>query len=392
MFLYIINIILISIDYLDVPLLVALLMAAIATKGYIKEKQSILFTAYNLSIGGIETSLVNLLNEIDKDKYVVTLILEEKKGLLLNKVDKRVNVIGYKVYNKGLIGRAINLFNRIIYSLYNYNTYDFSCCYATYSYCGNLLAKISSQNSSIWVHSNYKYAYKRIEDVFEFFDTRKLDDFRRIVFVSNESERDYLDMYPRHAGKTLVINNLVNINSILDKKKEPIDIKRDKDKKLFVFVGRLDERSKKITRLLDIAKNIKDIEVWIIGDGKEKKDYQDIIDRDKLEDRVKLLGSIKEPYNYMDKADYIILTSDYEGFPVVYLEALVLGKEIITTIPVSDEKLNFNKMAHIISKDNYIEDIKKILKKKDNKIEKVNMKEIQKDRIKKLEKLFEGGI
>ena len=105
-----------------------------------------------------------------------------------------------------------------------------------------------------------------------------------------------------------------------------------------------------------------------------------------------MFGNIKEPYNYMDKADYIVLTSDYEGFPVVYLEALVLGKEIISTIPVSDEKLDFNKMAHIISKDNYIEDIKKVLKKNDSKIEKINMKEIQKDRIKKLEKLFEGGI
>ena len=52
MFLYIVNIILISIDYLDVPLPVALLMAVIASKGYIKEKQSILFTGYNLSIGG----------------------------------------------------------------------------------------------------------------------------------------------------------------------------------------------------------------------------------------------------------------------------------------------------------------------------------------------------
>ena len=48
--------------------------------------------------------------------------------------------------------------------------------------------------------------------------------------------------------------------------------------------------------------------------------------------------------------------------------------------------------AHIISKDNYIEDVRKILKEKKIKNAEINLKEIQHERIRRLEKLFDGVI
>jgi glycosyltransferase involved in cell wall biosynthesis len=42
----------------------------------------------------------------------------------------------------------------------------------------------------------------------------------------------------------------------------------------------------------------------------------------------------------MKKATAIILTSKYEGFPVIYNEALVLEKKVITTVPVSDSEID----------------------------------------------------
>ena len=394
MFIFALGIVFLILEYMMPTIPITLLLSAVANKGFIKEKVNLMFTSYDLSIGGIETSLINLLNVIDKDKYIVNLYLERKRGSLLNKVNKNVVVMQYRVFNikPKYLNKALNYSKRLIFSIFNYNTYDFSCCYATYSYSGNKLAKIASRNSSIWVHSNYRYVYKNVEDTLNFFDSRNMNDFRRIIFVSNESKNDYLELYPKHKEKALVFNNFVDIDAILNKSDESTDINKPKNKKLFIFVGRLDESSKKITRLIDIAKNINNITIWVIGDGKDRKMYENLIKDNHLEKKVVLLGSIKEPYNYMKKADYIILTSDYEGFPVVYLEALVLNKEIISTIPVSDEHLDFNKIAHIISKDNYIEDINEILKKEEKKNVDVNLKEAQYQRNKKLEKLFEGVI
>ena len=45
----------------------------------------------------------------------------------------------------------------------------------------------------------------------------------------------------------------------------------------------------------------------------------------------------------MKGADYLILTSNYEGFPVVYLEGLALKKKLITTIKVSDDMIKIGK-------------------------------------------------
>ncbi len=394
MILFAISAILISFERLSPIIPIMFVMSTFANKGFIKEKKRLLFTAINLEIGGIETALVNLLNKIDKDKYDLTLILEEKKGILLDEISDKVYIKEYKVFNfkPSMMCKVLNLLKRSIYSLFNYNTYEFSCCYATYSYCGNKLAKISSDNSSIWVHSNYKYVYKNIEDTKKFFNTRKMNEFRKIIFVSNESRNTYLELYPEHKDKSLVMNNFINIDRIEEKKKEKVEISKPKNKKLLVFIGRLEEESKKITRLIEIANNISNIYVWIIGDGKDRDLYQKLIKEYKLEKRVLMLGSKKEPYNYMDKADYLILTSDYEGFPVVYLEALALNKEIITTIPVSAGKIDMNERAHIISKNNYIDDVKSIIKKKEIKNSKVDLNNIQNERMIKLEKLFDGVI
>ena len=105
-------------------------------------------------------------------------------------------------------------------------------------------------------------------------------------------------------------------------------------------------------------------------------------------DRVKFLGRKTNPYPYMNKADYVILTSDYEGFPVTYLESMVLNKDIITTINTSDESINMKDYAYIISKDEkMIKEVKDILK-SNKKSKNIDLEEIQQVRIKELEKIF----
>ena len=62
-------------------------------------KKKLLFTAYSLDIGGIESALVNLLNYIDYDKYKVCLVLEKMSGDLLKKVNKNVQISEFRVSN-----------------------------------------------------------------------------------------------------------------------------------------------------------------------------------------------------------------------------------------------------------------------------------------------------
>lgn len=355
-------------------------------------KKRLLFTAYNLDLGGIEKALLNLLDKIDYNKYEVTLILERKEGIFLDKINKNVIIKELKVSSTKIIPlrKIINYFRRFKFKLFNKNKYDFSCCYATYSFSGNIISRIASENSMLYVHSNYVQLYKNDEKrIKEFYDPRSLDKFKYITFVSNESRDDFLKFYPKYKNKTKVFNNFIDVDDIILKSNEEIREERP-DNKLLVFVGRLDDSSKKLGRAINLVKNIDNITLWIIGDGKDKKLYEELVNAKKVSNRVIFLGKRENPYPYIKLADYVILTSDYEGFPVTYLEALTLNTDIITTISVSDDLIDISKLAHIVSKDvdEMTEEVNKILK-SNKKLNKISFKEIQDKRMIELEKIFD---
>ena len=376
----------------SVSLIVCFLLLSVVKK----ERKELLFTGVNLNIGGIEKSLVNLVNKIDKDKYRVTIILEEKEGELLEKLDKSIVVKEFKVSNNRnkIFRKAVNLLRRCIYSIFNYHTYDFSCCYATYSYSGNKITRISSLNNSIYIHSDYSYIYPDLEDFRRFFDTRDIYDFKTIFFVSNEACRKFTKIYPGLKDRCLVFNNFIDVEKIESLSKEKISLTKPRGKTLFVFVGRLDDVSKKLGRAFKLVESIDDVVLWVVGDGPSKDDYVKEVKRLKIEDRVVFVGSKINPYPYMKRADYLILTSNYEGFPVVYLEGLALKKKLITTIKVSDDMIKIGKnYGEVITfnEKKMIEKVKEILKSKEKREVSLDIEEIQDKRMKKLETIFDGG-
>ena len=376
----------------SVSLIVCFLLLSVVKK----ERKELLFTGVNLNIGGIEKSLVNLVNKIDKDKYRVTIILEEKEGELLEKLDKSIVVKEFKVSNNRnkIFRKAVNLLRRCIYSIFNYHTYDFSCCYATYSYSGNKIARIASLNNSIYIHSDYSYIYPDLEDFRRFFDTRDIYDFKTIFFVSNEACRKFTKIYPGLKDRCLVFNNFIDVEKIESLSKEKISLTKPRGKTLFVFVGRLDDVSKKLGRAFKLVESIDNVVLWVVGDGPSKDDYVKEVKRLKIEDRVVFVGSKINPYPYMKRADYLILTSNYEGFPVVYLEGLALKKKLITTIKVSDDMIKIGKnYGEVITfnEKKMIEKVKEILKSKEKREVSLDIEEIQDKRMKKLETIFDGG-
>ena len=176
--------------------------------------------------------------------------------------------------------------------------------------------------------------------------------------------------------------------------KEKIKEHKPRGKKLFVFVGRLDDEAKKVGRAIVLTKEINDMMLWIVGDGPDRKMYEDLVKKNKLENKVTFLGKKKNPYPYMKKADYILMTSDYEGFPVIYLETITLQTPLITTIDVSDDKIKIGKdYAKIISKNQkkMLKQVKEILS-SPKQVKKIDIENIQKERMKTFEKLFDGVI
>lgn len=99
-----------------------------------------------------------------------------------------------------------------------------------------------------------------------------------------------------------------------------------KNKEL-IYVGRLDYNQKRVHRIIDIWSIIEskfpEWKLTIVGDGPEKS---------VVEKQVKLLGmknvsfeGFKNPEPYYERATILLLTSEYEGFPLVIAEAMSFG-------------------------------------------------------------------
>lgn len=361
-------------------------------------KKKLLIFSYNLDLGGIERALINLLNNIDYSKYDIDLFLEENKGIFIKMVNKNVNVIEYKVYKNKikLIQKIMNFYNQIKFKLKYYNKYDCSILYTPYSYPGNFVVRNASRNRLLFIHSDYSKIYNEIEFK-NFFDSRKLEKFNNIIFVSNESCKNFLDYYPNFSDKVHVINNLVDYKNIEEQSKKTIKENFKHTDINLLFAGRLDEESKNISMQLKLIKDLlpefPNLKLFIVGDGPNKKDYKEYIKENNLCSNVFLLGKKQNPYPYIKKCDYLILTSNYEGYPLVVTEALILKKQVISTVKVSDDTMELGKdYGYVVSKEylKFKEEVVNILRNKNHKKIQLNFEKINNSRIHKIEELIDG--
>lgn len=318
--------------------------------------KKLLFAAYSLDLGGIEKALVTLVNKLQEKEYEITIVLEKKQGIFLNEINPKINIIEYNPSeNKNVIKRKIiNLYKRIKFVLKYKNKFDFSACFATYSLPSSFVSRIASNNSYLWGHADYLSLFHNSkEKMKDFFQTRKYNKFKKVVFVSEEGKRSFINLFPEMKEKTLVCNNLIDYEKILQGANEKIDYKKSKDITTFINVGRHEERQKKLSRLIKATALLKkdglNFEVLFIGDGPETEKYKKEVKKQNLEENIIFLGRKENPYPYFKIADCVVLTSDYEGYPVVFLESFVLNKPIITT-KVSDYEEVEDKFGYVTKK------------------------------------------
>lgn len=325
-------------------------------KIYRSNGKRLIFFSRDLNIGGMEKALVCLLNALAKQKYQITLVLEKKEGSLLRQLDETIHVKEYSLSRCSFVPlrKMINLFHRLLWGILHYHRYDFSCNYATYSVIGSKLALLSSKNTALYVHSNYPAMFRgERAEVIQFFDSVCIRSFAHIVFVSNESMEATREYFPSLGKRFAVINNLVNYSLILQEAEQTCNVFAA-DAVNFLFVGRLDDTSKNFDLLIDsfktARKQSKQLRLTIIGDGVDRSKIENRILHEKIEG-IQLLGETHNPYPFIKNCDCMLLTSRYEGYPVVYTEALVLNKRFITTVPVSDDFIDIRDYFVICSPD-----------------------------------------
>ena len=126
----------------------------------------------------------------------------------------------------------------------------------------------------------------------------------------------------------------MNSDLVRQKAQEPVDFPEDVP--VICAVGRL-SREKAYERLLVIHRRLLDQGVrhklMIVGDVPDREYLDRLIRAMDLQDSVMMAGYQSNPYPYMRKSRFLVISSYTEGLPVISMEALSLGVPVVSTIP-----------------------------------------------------------
>ena len=342
--------------------------------------KKIVFGITSLNLGGAERVLVDLCNKMI-ESYDVTIFTLYGQGEFEKQLDKKVKVISVydttynnlsKITKMKISLQLINpLFRNMLYKKYIKGKYDVEIAFLegplTWIFSGE-----SSARKIAWVHND-------IEDVFgkgskanrkQKMNKEAYSKFDELVFVSQDNLNKFQRYFKDNKISKRVIYNYLDCSLVKEKanKGNAKEINK-KDMINFVQVSRLVDQ-KAVGRLIDVHKKLIDNNqlhrMYIVGDGPLREELDNKIKEYGIEDTFILLGKKENPYPYIKAADYFMLTSYYEGYPMVLLEAKALNKYIIITDSAARETiLDYeNKIIVKNNEDGIYKGIKAILKNK----------------------------
>lgn len=293
---------------------------------------SVLFLINNLGSGGAERVLVNLVNNIDINKYKVTVRTLVDEGE--NKRDLSKNVIYEYVFKKGF--RGINYLN-LLPKKYIYNKVAHGDFDVIIVYLHGVLTKIISYapknaKTIAYLHANMEKSpfiksFQSKQDI-----QRCFNSYDAIVAVS-EQVKESFERVSGIKNKLHVIYNAFDITKIKSLSKEQLP-RIDAEGINICSVGKLN-KVKGYDRLLKVIKRLREesfkFQLTIVGDGPQKKELLDYIEENHLVEYVSLVGFDYNPYKYIARSDLFVCASYSEGFSSVVVESMVLGTPVITT-------------------------------------------------------------
>lgn len=333
-------------------------------KNSVSPKIKILFRHRSMEMGGVEKVMLSLLNNLDKEKFDMTVLLSLNQGELRNEFPHHVRKIylteGKEDFSKNYLLQKFQLFKRtrklekfrkspeIIDKVILKENYDIEIA-MTYNDFESVLQSTNKNSKKIgWFHSEIDLPKLQplVPKILEHFPQ-----FDHMVYCSEKimqiMHRTYPNLqYPLES----VIINAVPVDEIRKKSEEKIP--DFKNKPVFVSVGRLHTR-KGYHKLMDahhkLLKEDFAHSVVIIGDGEELPNLLAQQKKLGVEETFILAGNKMNPYPYIKNADFFILPSESEAWPLVISEALILQKPIIATrVGDIDLMIADGKTGHLI--------------------------------------------
>ena len=333
-------------------------------------KKKIIIVSHAMFLGGVEKSLLGLLEAFDYTQYDVDLFLLRHEGELLEYIPKEVNLLpevkqytvlarpmidtlkeGHILLTLGrLYGRIkankyikqhhqtdsevpIDYSHKYTYKLMPFinkdTNYDLAISFLTPHYI--VSHKVNAKKKIAWIHTDYGHVETDIGSQLNMWGS-----YDYIASISQAVTTNFLRNFPQLEDKIIEIPNILPIK-LISKQADEFDVSDemiDDGSIKLLSIGRYCE-AKNFDNVPFICKRILEsglnIKWYIIGYGGSEERIKNSIKECKMEEHVILLGKKSNPYPYIKACDVYVQPSRYEGKCVSVIEAQSLHKPVIIT-------------------------------------------------------------
>lgn len=320
------------------------------------KKKRLLIVNNNMHIGGVQKALLNLLREIEGE-YEITLLLLYRGGALLDGIPRGVHVVeaegAFRLLGmtsqdvasparklaRGVLAAETRIFGRgfLLRFLYPWQRklrgFDAAVAYlhsgaprAFYGGCCEfVLHCVEAEKKYAFLHCDYgkigaDSGYNR----------RLYRQFDRLAACSAGIRAAFLSYMPDLEERTFVVPNCLNFGAVRAEADRGTALPPSQER-IVVTVARLG-KEKGVLRAIRAAADLKDrLHYYILGDGVQRAQAEEMIASLGLSRTVELLGEQENPYGYMRTADLLLIPSFSEAAPMVIGEAACLGTPVLTT-------------------------------------------------------------
>ncbi|WEV16557.1 glycosyltransferase [Clostridium perfringens D] len=330
--------------------------------------KKVLIGSFDMEVGGVERSLISMLDNFDYDNHEVDLMLYSHTGDFMPLLNNKVNLLKedrkYSTFRKSIVetfkqGNILLGSSRILarifanlkgkinktneYGVYQMQLmwkyalpflpkiekeYDVAISYLWPHYF--IAEKVKAIKKIAWIHTDYSTIETDVN-----LDLKMWDKFDHIVAVSEECKNAFLTKYPILKEKIKVIENITSPDFIKKMAKENIECIEEDNSFKVLSVARLShakgiDRAVKALKILH-ERGLTNIKWYVVGYGGDEEIIRKLIEENNFQESFILLGKKFNPYPYMKKCDLYVQPSRYEGKAVTVGEAQILGKPVMIT-------------------------------------------------------------
>lgn len=335
-------------------------------------KKKVLFVINTLSHAGAEVAMLELMRNMDPEKYELSCYVLLGQGELVQRLPKHVRLLNHSYSTTSVLSKQGqkflrhtvlrasfvhgNLFKNLPYLFTNLaamvkrgkiwtdkllwrllsdggmelqENYDLAIAYLEGGSAYYVADHVKAAKKAAFIHIDYgKAGY-----------TRKLDRdcylaFDRVFTVSDEVRENFLQAYPECEKCTRVFHNLINQEEIVRRSRQEGGFHDDFEGIRLLTVGRLTWQ-KAYEIAIDAMKQLKEegcrVRWYVLGEGNEREKLERQIAELGLEEDFLLPGAVSNPYPYYAQCDIYVHATRFEGKSIAIQEAQTLGCAIIAS-------------------------------------------------------------